>query len=1170
MNLRQFIRQLSRHSMRIGAPLAALLVALTITTTARGQVLYGTLTGNVTDSSGAVVAGATVTITHKETGQSRDGVTDANGSYDFPTLQAGTYSIKVGKSGFKTVTKENVAVTLNTVTRADISIEVGQVTENVSITADAAQLKTDRADVSAELTSRPLQNLPNTLGRNYQNLFRTLPGITPPENAHSIPSNPSRSLVFNVNGASRSSNNTRIDGASATNIWLPHVTAYVPALESIETVNVVTNSFDAEQGLAGGAAINVQIKSGTNNFHGSGFEFHNDQHLNARNFFLPLNPDGTLRNKGKVVYNQFGGTFGGPILKDKLFFFTSYENTKDRRNAERSNLTVPTAAIRTGDFRATGATIYDPFDAQGNLVANAADRKPISCNGVQNVLCANRINPITAKLIALIPLPNQSSANPETNNYFASAPFIFDRWTIDNKVNWNATQKFNMFGRYSQLHFFTFNQPTFGNVLQGFPINGGNPGTGEGNTYVFSSGGVYTFTPNFIVDGNFGFVRQQVGVAQPDIDKQTSDILGIAVPGTNGPKSYEGGLALFNVNSYERYGQTETYMPYYRSDDQYQYVFNANWLRGPHNIRFGSDVYLQSLNHTQPETTGTSYGARGGFDFGNGPTRIPSVNGTQFHSWAAFLLGLPTSLGRLSENVAPYTTRNKAFSFYARDQWQVNPKLTVSYGTRYEYFPIPTREDRGLERYNIRTNMIEIGGVGSIPTDLGVEVSKRMFAPRLGIAWRPSDKLVIRAGYGISNDPYALARAMRTNHPILTNLVVPSDNFFWVRSADGSLKANRFSEGIPAVPVVGVGNGVIEAPTNVTVVTLPDKFDRGYVQSWNLAVQREMKWGFTGEVAYVGTRQIKQLGFAELNWSPINGGQAGRQFNTAAFRRTAQVQLVSPVGNSHYDALQTRLGRRFRDFYQLDVNYTWSKSITTAGVSNSDDSVSSASTRIAIPQFFDLNRSLSNFDRTHNLQITNITELPFGKGRKWLSNGGPLSRVVGGWQINNLISFLSGQPFSVTADGATLNAPESSQRADLVKSDVTKPGGVGTGNSYFDPLAFADPVRRLGTGQFGFGTAGWNLLRGPGISSWDFGLFRQFRITEKVTLQFRAESFNFTNTPKFNNPGGNVSAPTRDPATGAILTNANGTLRLNGFTEITGTRPDFPERQFRFGLRIGF
>jgi len=1149
--------------MRIGAPLAALLVALMIQTTAGAQVLYGTLTGNVTDSSGAVVAGATVTIRHKETGQSRDGVTDANGSYDFPTVQAGAYSIKVGKSGFKTVTKEGVVVTLNNVTRVDMSVEVGQVTEMVLITAESAQLKTDRAEVSSELTSRPLRDLPVPLGRNYQNLFRTLPGITPPENAHSIPSNPSRSLVFNANGASYSSNNTRIDGASATNIWLPHVTAYVPALESIETVNVVTNSFDAEQGLAGGAAINVQIKSGTNDFHGAAFEYHNNQHLNARNFFLPLNPDGSLRDRGKRVYNQYGGAFGGPIFKDKLFFFSSYEGTRDRSNAERPNLTVPSAAIRGGDFRATGADIYDPFDANGNVIADPAKRSVISCNGVQNVICPNRINPVTAKILSLIPSPNQAGANPETANYFSSAPFIFDRWTLDTKVNWNATQKFNMFGRYSQLHFFTVNQPTFGDVLQGAPINGGNPGTGDGDTFVFSSGGVYTFSPNFIVDGHFGFVRMNTGVRQPDLDKSTSDILGIAVPGTNGSRSYEGGLALFNINGYERYGNTENYMPYFRSDDQYQYVVNANWLRGKHNIRFGSDLYLQSLNHTQPEFIGTSFGARGGFDFTAGPTRAQCATkdatgkcvdspATQFNSWAAFLLGLPTQLGRLSENVAPYTTRNKAFSFYGRDQWQVNQKLTFSFGTRWEYFPIPTREDRGLELYNPNTNKIEIGGVGSVPTDLGVEVSKRLLAPRVGLAWRPNDKLVVRAGYGISNDPYALARPMRTNHPILTNLIVPSNNFFWVSGANGTLATNRLSEGIPAIPVVDVGNGVIDAPPGVTVITLPDKFDRGYVQSWNLTLQRDLWWGFTGEIGYVATRQIRQLGFAELNWSPVGGGQAGRQLNNAAHNnRNAQTRLVAPVGNTHFDSMQLRVDRRFRDFFQMNLNYTWSKSITTAGVQNSDDGL-----RVNIPQFFNLNRSLSNFDRTHNLQITNIIELPLGKGRKWLNGGGPLSWIVGGWQVNNIFSFLSGSPFSVTADGASLNAPESMQRADLVKSEVAKPGGVGRGNSYFDPFAFK-PVSEVR-----FGTAGWNLLRGPGSNNWDFGLFRQFRITEKVNLQFRAEAFNFTNTPHFANPGSNISN---------LQLNADGTIRsLNGFTEITGTNVNQPERQFRFGLRIGF
>ena len=272
-------------------PLIVLLTMLFLPLTGQAQVLYGSITGNVTDTAGAALPGATVTITHKETGQTRQGVTDVNGAYDFPNVLAGTYTVKVTKEGFKTVSKENVAVTLNMISRADISVEVGQVSETVIITAEAAQLKTDRAEVSAEITSRPLRDLPVPIGRNYQNLFKTLPGITPPADAHSVPSNPSRSLVFNANGSSYSSNNTRIDGASSTNLWLPHVTAYVPALESIETVNVVTNSFDAEQGLAGGAAINVQIKSGTNEYRGSAFEYHNNQHLNARIFFFPLNPN---------------------------------------------------------------------------------------------------------------------------------------------------------------------------------------------------------------------------------------------------------------------------------------------------------------------------------------------------------------------------------------------------------------------------------------------------------------------------------------------------------------------------------------------------------------------------------------------------------------------------------------------------------------------------------------------------------------------------------------------------------------------------------------------------------------------------------------------------------------------------------------------------------------
>ena len=1011
-------------------PLIVLLTMLFLPLTGQAQVLYGSITGNVTDTAGAALPGATVTITHKETGQTRQGVTDVNGAYDFPNVLAGTYTVKVTKEGFKTVSKENVAVTLNMISRADISVEVGQVSETVIITAEAAQLKTDRAEVSAEITSRPLRDLPVPIGRNYQNLFKTLPGITPPADAHSVPSNPSRSLVFNANGSSYSSNNTRIDGASSTNLWLPHVTAYVPALESIETVNVVTNSFDAEQGLAGGAAINVQIKSGTNEYRGSAFEYHNNQHLNARNFFFPLNPNGTLRNKSKIVYNQFGGTFGGPIVKNRLFFFGSYENTKDRRNAERPNLSVPTAPLRTGDLRASNTIIYDPFDANGNLIANPADRKQVSCNGVLNVICANRIDPIVAKILPLIPLPNQASSTgaiTEQNNYFASAPFIFDRWTLDTKVNYTPTEKLNLFGRYSHLDFFTLNEATFGDKLQGFPIAGGNPGTGEGATYNFSFGGTYTWSPNFIIDGNFGFVRMNTGVEHSDIGQNVGlDFLGI--PGTNGSKPWEGGFPLFNVGGYERYGVTETYMPYYRSDDQFQYVANANWLKGAHNIRFGGDISVQRLNHTQPEFVGgASYGARGGFDFGQGPTQacvrpdpanasrcLEASRGSNFNNWATFLLGLPTQLGRLGLTEAPYTTRQKQFSLYARDQWQVNNKFTLSLGTRWEYFPMPTRKDRGLERYNPVTNKMEIGGVGSVPEDLGVEVSKRLFAPRIGIAYRLTPNFVLRAGYGLTNDPYALARPMRTNHPVLISLVTPAANAF--------VPARRLAQGIDPITVPSLGNGIIDMPLNVGATTLPDVFRRGYVQSWNLTLQKELWGGFIGEIGYVATRQIRQLGLLELNYAPIGGGTPGRILNQK-FGRNADTTLAGPIGNSRFDSMQVRIERRFRDWYSFGANYTWSKSITTAGVQNSDDTP-----RINIPEFFHLNQTLSNFDRTHNLQVTNIIELPFGRGRKWLSDSGALSWIVGGWQVNNIISIMSGTPFSVSAPGTSLNAPRSSQR----------------------------------------------------------------------------------------------------------------------------------------------
>jgi len=1121
-------RPIARPCARPVARLAFLLAAhLVIGSTAiYAQVLYGSLVGNITDATNAALPGATVTVLHTETKTTREVVTDAAGAFRFPTLQTGTYDVTVSMTGFQTFTRSGAEVTLNSVTRVDAALRIGQLTETVTVSSERPLLQTDRSELRHELRSEELESLPVAIGRNYQDLFRTLPGFSPPEDAHSIPSNPSRALTFNVNGTSNQGNNTRIDGVSSTNIWLPHVVAYVPALEAIETVNVVTNNFDAEQGLAGGAAINVQIKSGTNRLRGSAYEYNFNEKMRASNFFTPA---GTT--KGKWRENQYGGTFGGPIRKNKLFYFAAYEGTRSARNVPRT-ISVPGEAVRRGDFSGTGVTIYDP--RTGN--ADGSGRTPFP----GNVIPQDRISEVAKKIIPFFPMPNLPGGG-ESNNYFTQPLFLFNRWTVDSKVNWNASDRLQVFGRYSQLDFLQNSETVLGPQLQGDDATGGgNPGRGWGDTYNFSSGMTYTLGSNIVLDSHFGWVRMNSNVEMSDLgENKGRDWLGI--PGTNGPNNWEGGMPFFDLDNYADFGTVEDFMPYYRADEQFQFVGNVNWLKGKHNVRFGSDVYHTALNHIQPEISDDSFGARGGFEFNAGPTQLRGTSSNNIQSFASFLLGLPSRVGRLRLNEAPYTTRSWQYSFYVRDQWQISPRMTLSFGTRYEYFPIPTRADRGLERYNLETNLVEIGGVGSVPKDLGVSMQKDLFAPRVGATYRLADTAVLRGGFGITNDPYSLSRSMRTNHPVLLNVLEESaHSLTWVRPIE---------QGIPQIPEPDLGNGIIPVPGNVTVITLPEDFNRGRVWSWNFTFEKELKWGFVGEAAYVGTRQIDQLGQREQNYANIGGGSAGRQM-FARFGRTAPTILIAPVGNTHYNALQTRLSRRLRNGFSVNVNYTLAKSMGISGANNSDQGPS-----IKIPEFYHLNRTRSGFDRRHAFNIRSIMELPFGKGRRWLS-GGAMAAIVGGWQVNNIVTLRSGSPFTVTASGTSLNAPGNTQMADRVKDTVEILGGVGRGNSYFDPFAFATVTEPR------FGNAGFNILEGPGIAQWDAGVFRRFEFGRGRNLQFRVDAFNVTNTPQFSNPGANRSNLQLFP---------DGTIRnLNGYTEITSTRGRFSERQLRLGLRVGF
>jgi hypothetical protein len=1131
--------------------LTALVVVFAVPHGALAQVLYGSIVGDVKDASGAAMPGVAVVVTNKNTGLTREAITDQAGRFNFADLPAGVYSLKASQQGFKTFEQTEVTVNINSVARVDIMLEIGSLDDTVTVSAEPPRLQTETAEVHVNLLGAELTDLPVPLGRNYQQVYRMLPGFAPPVNSHSIPTNPARSLEFTVNGTSDDQNNTRIDGVSTAHIQLPHVVSYIPTLESIQEVNVVTNSMDAEQGLAGGAAINVQTRSGSNVVRGSAFDYYTDQRLKA----WPMRFDDAALNAGekpKQSYSQYGGTVGGPIQSNKVFYFVSYESTRDHKTVDRT-VSVPLPAMLRGDLSLSPTPVYDPLSGNPNGTGRTqfrvfpGDANYALCNTAANPNCLNiipaaRMDAIAKKIASYVPANN---LNRERNNYFVSGPFAFDRHQVDSKIDYNVNSKFNLAGTFGVLHYRT-NVPTvFGDAAVGRPIGGSsNPGHGHGNTYRLTVMGTYIFSPTFLMDAHYGWARQGTASEQPGLGKNIGlDVLGI--PGTNGTRAFESGWPTFEFEDFATVGVNENFMPYYRRDPQSQYVANFNLIRKKHNVRFGADIYHMALNQAQAEFITGGFGAQGGFGFDRGITERCEVvdpktgnceetsRGSRYNSVAAFLIGQASSAGRTLQVPDEYHVQARLYSGYARDRWTVSDKLTIDYGSRWEYFPVPTRPDRGIERYDVETGKVWLCGVGSIPEDCGIETSKTRFGPRVGLAYRPSNKWVVRAGYGLTNDPYEGMELIRANYPILIQVKL--------ESPDGLTPVRSLSQGIPSIQVPAQGNGILDIPSDYAWTGYVKNLNRGYIQSWNFTVQRELPWSFTGQVGYVATRSIRQLGLVDINAGQVIGaGEQGRPLLTR-FGRTASTVLLQPVGNGQYDSMQAQLQRRFVDGLSLGVNYTLARAI-------SPNENSSWTPNVQALAYMSRNLALTSTDRRHNLGITNVWQIPLGEGRHWLNDKGVLSRVLGGWQINNMVSVMSGVPFTVSADGTSLNLPGSNQTADQVKS-VQQLGGVGRATPYYDPTAFADVTAAR------FGNTGYNILRGPGLFNWDFGLVRELSFSNRFRVQLRLESFNFTNTPHLATPD-NFVGDGEDFMTITSVQNL--------------AREGIDERQFRLGLRIVF
>ena len=1169
---------LRRQPSRVIAILACVTVSLGIlgygARPASAQVLYGSIVGTLTDQTGAVIPKATVTVTNSSTGLSRQATTDTAGYYSIPNLLEGTYDVAITATGFKTYTQRGVNVPINAATRVDAVIQVGALAEEVSVEATSALLQTTRSDVSVSLDTRAMENLPLSNYRNYQSLINLVPGATPARFQNAVTDTPGRALTTNVNGQERGANNTRVDGSADILVTMPHHAVYVPPVESIQEVNIATNNFDAEQGMTGGAAVTVITKSGTNTFRGTAFALHDNSAL--RTFTWDENRAG-ITDKPTGTRNIDGGNFGGPIKKNKLFFFGNYEGTFERTGTSvRSS--VPTATFRSGDFSGqlgdpilsrSGAPImirtteggsvplregmvFDPFT--GNL--DGTGRSVFSSGGRVNVIPQSRFNAPMMKLLALVPTPNEPGDN---DNYFNTGIQRLNRSNFDAKVNWNRNEKHQVWFKYSAMDALVHGDFSLGEA-------GGNclcaGGLGDGSTLVQIAGigQTYTVSPTLVIDGTFGWTRFGQDVEPPDLGTNFgSEVLGI--PGTNGPDPRESGMPPIFISGFSDLGNPEGWNPLYRNDQSYTANANATWAKGSHDVRFGFDFVHHLMNHWQPEL---GEGPRGAFHFDPGvtalnPDALASTVGFQggtpsfendWNAFGAFLLGTPSASGKSSQFIK-MNSMEEQYALYIRDRWRASPKLTVDLGLRWELYPNRRRsQGLGIESYDPTTNEALIGGKGGIPQDNGVGYSKKLFAPRLGFAYQITPSTVIRSGYGITyhSHPWG-AQALRGWYPLTLVAVFSGVNAYQPVTTDRAYVAAGVPNqplgptvGIPSICCPDIETGRVPLP-EVAETGYPranEMLHRGYIQSWNLIFERKLPAEMVGTLGYVGSHSVRGFAFLDINASQVPGsGDEGRPL-FAAFERTTTTREWDGRTGSVYHALQTSLNRRFSKGLLLKAAYTWSKAIDEATYSDWTEFLWNA------PSVYGRNRALASHDIPHNFQLGFVYELPFGDGKPWATTG--MSKTIfGNWQMNGTYAAYSGRPFTLTASGASLNMPGNQQTPDQIKDDVEIFGKVGDAGTYFDTTAFARVT------EVRFGNVGRNTMRGPGQQNLDLSLFRSFSLNKTADLQFRLEAFNVTNTPHFSQPNGNVNS-------------AN-------FGKILSTDASWAmgrSRQFRFGFRLSF
>jgi len=1001
-----------------------------------------------------------------------------------------------------------------------------------------------------------------------------------PHRDHSEFFNAQDSLSTEVNGQSREFNQLMIEGVSddeRTGL----LQIYIPPAEAIQTVDVSTSNYTAEFGRAAGAVTNVILKSGTNRFHGSAYEYNRVSALAARSFFnRPPNP------VARSTYNYYGGSMGGPIIKNKTFFFADILHISDVRG-QFNLVTVPTGAFRGGDLSAGGSPIYNPFsgnpdgtgrmqfqcDAAGNpVVPNAQGIQAAGTNCAK--IPSQLFSPIALRILTLVPAAQSTalSNNLSLNTQLRKNPTSFDV-KIDH--NWTSNDRLDF--RFSRSVQNVFQSPLYGSAFgnSGGPGPGGAfMGTGVQHVQSGAISETHIFSPTFITEVRAGISHYRNVAHQTDYGTDAASQLGIQ--GANLDNAFTSGIVSidvqggFGANGSSLMVGYSASQPWDRGETNINLVNIWTKIHNNHTFKWGADIRRLRDDLVQGQT----FSPRGLFRFGSGTTSIAGAKTSIANNFAAFLLDTPTEVGR---DIAPISGswRETELFFFGQDTWHATNKLTVDAGLRWEFYLPPTPSQAGRwSNYDPTNNTLVLAGVGGNPLNLGRETYLHYVAPRFGLAYRLTEQTVLRGAFGISYAPFT-NNQYAFNYPLRSNQDSTQANGNALPTLQGG-PANM-ATGIPAAPSIGVLPGGLVTPRPGETYTIVDKhFQQPYVESWNLAVQRALPKSFALEVAYVGNHGVRIpmaynlnaalapslctaqeialniKGFCtNSNGTPKNVGDiqgndcvqgfstrpvcnafgaviVNGALNTTSARTGTSNFLFKPT-SSNYHALQVKLDRRFRGGLLLKTAYTYGKELAFRSDAGADDGAGDLN-------YLDFSRNYAvlSRNRLHTFVQSFVYELPFGQGKRWLRSG-PGNWLVGNWGISGIITRMSGTPLHFVASGTSL-AANGTRQAPIQTAPFHVLGGIDN-DFWFDTSAFCPvgaAVTTLANGVAVNCPASANGIQGnmaryafsgPGFFNFDAAAFRRFSIREGMGLEFRLEAFSVTNTPQFSNPNTDITNP---------------------------------------------